>query len=392
MKNNSKHLLNAIGEIDDELIKNAAPVSRQKTSSRFIRIGGIAAALALIAGGGLWCYQSGIFSPQNTPDHSYLHTVDSSEMNSAAPDAEPDILASNNPDIYDERVSDSAAGNTKQDAADSRTENNSRVDIAALLIPPSSAGNNIVEQSLRFMRPVILDSPAEYYQVSIHEDCTALLPQSIGTPLPGAENVYQIAGHNEFQYLISVDSDQNYELWEFHAFCIDTDEDVSTTIDTILENEQENTAKNMTYPYKKVLTEIYDIHSAEDIVSITVDPATINNTDAGKALQEKIGTLTITDSSEIAVIYDALMSMTCYGDNHWDLIDLGDNDAPVDGLSPLTATQYARYLTLQTAGGNTISSLKYTSYSDCFYEYGGVAYSRLSKETAASIDRILGIQ
>lgn len=388
MKNNSKHLLNAIGEIDDELIKNAAPVSRQKTSGRFIRIGGIAAALVLIAGGGLWCYQSGIFFPQNAPDHSYLHTVDSSEMNSAAPDAEPEILASNNPDVCDERVSDSAAGNTKQDAADSRTENNSRVDIAALLIPPSSAGSNIVEQSLRFMRLVILGSPAEYYRVSIHEDCTALLPQSIGTPLPGTENVYQIAGHDEFQYLISVDSDQNYELWEFHAFCMDAD----ANTDTIPGDETENTVGNQTYPYQKVLTEIYNIHSAEDIISITSDPATMNNSDAGKALQKKIGTLTITDSSEIAVIYDALMNMSCYGGNHWDLINLGDSDASVDGLSPLTATQYARYLTIQTADQNTISSLKYTSYSDCFYEYGGVAYSRLSEETAASIDRILRIQ
>ncbi len=370
MKKNSEYLLNAIGAIDDELIKNAMPVPKRKAYGKYIRFGGMAAALALIAGAGIWYYQACILSPHNTPDGSRQYAADSTE-----PDSDSESYTDTNMLSSGGSEASSAADDTEPHA------DSTYVNIATLLTPPFPAGSGIVEtQALRFMRPSILGVPAEYYQVSIHDDCTALLPQSIGTPLEGMENVYQIAGHDEFQYLISVDSDNNYELWEFHAFCINAGTSDGTG------------TGSKTYPYQKVLDDIYGIRSAADIVSITVNPATMNNSDAGKALQEKIGTHTVTAPSEIAVIYDALAGMHCYGDSHWDMIDLGDSDVPVDGRSPLTATENARYLTIETANGNTISSLKYTSYSDCFYEHGGVAYSRLSEEAAASIDRILGIQ
>ena len=105
----------------------------------------------------------------------------------------------------------------------------------------------------------------------------------------------------------------------------------------------------------------------------------MDNTDAGKAAQAAIGTNTITDKKDIETIYQILSSLTCLGENRWDLIDYGDAEAETDGQSSSSeAVWLGRSLTLTTGFGNEIDGLKYTAVSDMFYEYSGIAYEPLS--------------
>lgn len=56
------------------------------------------------------------------------------------------------------------------------------------------------------------------------------------------------------------------------------------------------------------------------------------------------------------------------------------------------AVRLGRSLTLVTDYGNEIDGLKYTAVSDMFYEYSGIAYNRLTAETADRVCRILHIE
>ena len=48
------------------------------------------------------------------------------------------------------------------------------------------------------------------------------------------------------------------------------------------------------YPFKDVLSLIYDVHSEQDIKEVYVKPSDVDNTDEGKALQLEIGNVSIT--------------------------------------------------------------------------------------------------
>lgn len=144
------------------------------------------------------------------------------------------------------------------------------------------------------------------------------------------------------------------------------------------------------YPYSLVLETIYGVHSAANIKWIETAPANMDNTDAGKALQEEIGTKEISDPEEIETLYNIISSMLCMGEDHWELIFPADNgEAPESRL--LDRVRLSRYLAIGTDWGE-IYSLKYTAVSGCFYEYGGIAGEALSDEDAAVVEAILGIE
>lgn len=211
--------------------------------------------------------------------------------------------------------------------------------------------------------------PIEQY-TGIYEKVTSasseVLSESTGIKVSGEEGWYYVSGHTDRQYLIR-DDNQDYSLWKF--MCFDCDE----------------------YPYRDVLELVYRIDSAEGITEIEVKPPTMDNTDGGKAIQEKIGTRTITDRTEIDAIYQILASLTCYGENHWDMIDYGMTDAPADAEPSHRAVLLGRYLSIVTDYGNEIDGLKYTAVSDMFYEFSGIAYNQLTTEQAESVYEIIGI-
>lgn len=195
-----------------------------------------------------------------------------------------------------------------------------------------------------------------------------ILSQSIGNAVSKTHTWYYVSGHTDLQYLIQNVNDE-YSLWKFK--CFDSDE----------------------YPYNDVLKLVYQIDSADMISEIEVNPATMDNTDSGRTVQEEIGTHTVSDSNDIETIYQILSSLTCYGENQWDRIDYGDVEAAADEETfSNEAVRLGRYLTLITSYGNEIDGLKYTAVSNMFYEYSGIAYNQLTDEQTASVCEILHIE
>ncbi len=207
-----------------------------------------------------------------------------------------------------------------------------------------------------------------------------------------ADGYYRVAGHEDLQYLIYKETHAVYGGEGSYAYTEDgevIEADYYFLLKFVCFDSEE-------YAYSDVLRLIYQIDSAQDIAQILVKPSKADNTDAGRLLQEQIGENTVTDADDIETFYEILSSLTCYGSDRWDLVDLGDWDVPVDSAVNYDAYTWSRvrverYLTITTDYGNEIDGLKYTAYSDMFYELGGIAYSALSEEQAKLICEILGI-
>lgn len=230
------------------------------------------------------------------------------------------------------------------------------VDISSLL----AVGN--LGQETTYQATVQLGSYEAVYG-KVNDAGSPVLENSTGKTTVDSKDWYQVSGHEDLQYLIRKE-DSEYSLWKFQYF----------------QSEE--------YPYQDVLELVYRIDSAEDIKEIISEPADMDNTDAGKAIQAEIGTQKIADKGEIDTLYQILSSMTCYGNNHWDLIGLGDDSPEM----MQNAVCLGRYLTMKTEQGAVIDGLKYTAVSGMFYEYEGVAYNKLEPAQAETIQAILKIE
>lgn len=217
-------------------------------------------------------------------------------------------------------------------------------------------------ETMAFFAQVKIGGYTASYE-AVQTAASDVLRDAIGQALEGEEGWYRVSGHSELQYLIR-EYEGNYSLWEFDCF------------------ERE------TYPYADVLETIYNITDAEVIAEIRVSPPLMDNTPAGQAVQEEIGNYSVSDEKEIRAFYEALTAMTCLSTYNWDLIDLGEYSE--EGM--LNQVRTGRYLTLVTVDGRQINTLKYTSHSGMFYEFGGIAYSKLAAEQKEEIDRILKME
>lgn len=233
------------------------------------------------------------------------------------------------------------------------------------LLASNRCGTGLIQDAVAMYGKVPIEQYTGIYE-KVSSAGSEVLSESTGVNISGEEEWYYVSGHTDMQYLIRND-DQDYSLWKF--MCFDCDE----------------------YPYRDVLELVYRVDSVEVITEIEVKPPTMDNTDGGKAIQEKIGIRTITNRAEIDTIYQILVSLTCYGENHWDMIDYGMTDAPVDAEPSHRAVLLGRYLSIATDYGNEIDGLKYTAVSDMFYEFSGIAYNQLTTEQAESVYDILGI-
>lgn len=326
---NKEDLFEGFGALDDDLLKRSEHGGKRRKKRNnfngFLKYGSIAACLAVMLGVGMLLIDN--ISPNPTPVVPESSNLADGNDNSS--DEQTDLQ--DNPERY--------------------------VNISTLL----ASNEGIKEQSLEITLVEIENYSAHYYKVaSVESD---ILRESIGHDVLGTQMWYKVSGHEDMQYLISNDNNE-YFLWKFEAFQCES------------------------YPYSDVLQIIYDIHSAEDIAQVIVTPATMDNTDKGKAIQEEIGTSIVTDDKAIETIYSVLFGLTCYGGNNWDMIGLGE-DTPSAMQNQVRA---GRYLTMVTSRGMEIDTLKYTGISGMFYEHGGIAYSALTMEEKTAVEEILGIE
>ena len=229
----------------------------------------------------------------------------------------------------------------------------------------SNSGNFMAKQTEKYATVPIEQYSGFYTEVP--SAGSSVLAESMGKSIDNTGEWHYVSGHSDLQYLIRNDG-QESSLWKFQ--CFDSSE----------------------YPYNDVLKLVYQIDSADAITEIEVEPARMDNTDAGKKIQEEVGTREITDRVAIETIYEVLSGMTCYGSGQWERIDYGNVEAAVDGQTPShEAVRLGRYLSITTEYGNVIDGLKYTAVSDVFYEFSGIAYSPLTEEQAAGICEIIGI-
>ncbi len=262
-------------------------------------------------------------------------------------------------DVPQEELPGREQPETQESAGGEQQQPETFVDISTILADGGGDGS-IREEALRTECVDLGAYVARYDGVLALSD--SALQDSIGEALDGNEGWYKVSGHEEAQYLIHVTGEES-TLWKFSCF----------------QSEE--------YAYKDVLQAIYGLDSANDILSVSLAAANMDSTDAGKKIQEETGEYEITDKAALKQIYDILCGLTCYGDNRWDLIDYGGND---EGMTE--SVRSGRYLTLRLDNGVSIDTLKYTAVSGMFYEYGGIAYNRLSDSDKELVDRLLGIE
>lgn len=251
------------------------------------------------------------------------------------------------------------------------------------------------EATLNIARFPVNDRLAMYYQVENPRGIPKeQRPQYLGDPYLDLKDWYLPANTSNPRYLVHDEQDGNYTLWEFSNFVVYDEERLEEMKHAVEQGELTHLAESIDrnyspYSYGEVLDTIYGVTSAADIISITVNPANMDNTDAGKKLQKKIGSFLTSKQDDLTALYEAIVNMTCYGADNWEMIDLGDNSEE-EGL--LTSVRLCRYLTIETADGTTIDTLKYSAAGGQFYEYSGIAYEPLDAETIAVMNEIFRIE
>lgn len=344
-KKETQKLYHSITNIDDKYIQEAQ-TAKKRRKPIWIKWAAAAACLCVICVSTITIIN--ILKGEQTSDKELAVIPDVWQTSDNELTVVPDAV---HPSIED----------SEQAAEEQEREQEIFVPIASLLM---SGNYGIVETAAFFGKVPIGQYTGVYEKVESVE--SAVLSENKGSGISGAEEWYYVSGHTDMQYLIR-NVNEEYSLWKFSCF------------------------ENGEYPYSDVLELVYRIDSADAISEIEVNPAKMDNTDGGKAIQEQIGTFKITDRDKIETIYQILSSLTCYGSNHWDKIDYGDTDAPADAEPSHQAVLLGRYLSIVTDYGNEIDGLKYTAVSGMFYEFSGIAYNRLSTEQAESMSDILGI-
>lgn len=250
------------------------------------------------------------------------------------------------------------------------------------------------EAALNIASLPVNDRLAMYHQVeNPHGIPKDQRPQYLGEPYLDLENWYLPAYTSNPRYLVHKE-DEGYTLWEFSNFIVYDEERLAEMKDAVARGELTHLAELIDrnyspYTYGEVLETIYGITSAEALSSVTVEPANMDNTDAGKKLQKKIGTHTVWKQEELNALYKVIVDMPCYGSDHWERIDLGDNGGE-EGL--LNSVRLCRYLTIELSNGTTIDTLKYSAAGGQFYEYSGIAYEPLGAETSAALNDMFKIE
>ena len=306
---------------------------------------------------------------------------------------------------------------------------------AATVMQPSHSGETVQEQLLAAiksrgdMEAAAIETvlPVEgriavYEQVYVGSSVdidTPESPDSTGKLLPfvgdiytqyGESSWYCVKGMDEIKYLISEDTEGTLRLWEYRSFLVmdgilatasfvtETPEDELAEIENST-REQFPDADLSPYTYGDVYRIIYNVESADDIVSITAAPSKSNNTDFGKQIQKQVGRHTYDDRDSITLFYGITVNVACNGATGWggssserSKYTYSFSTDEDDKLTSGEETWASRYLTVTLRSGTTIDSWKYTALSGRFYEFGGIFTEPLDETQVYEINSIFGIE
>jgi hypothetical protein len=233
----------------------------------------------------------------------------------------------------------------------------------------------LVDTTLNYAETNIGDRVAAYYEVTLQD---ADLEKYVGELYSQSDDVtwYYPKDTDQRNYLIREDADETLSLWKFSHFVVSDGE---------------------TYTYGDVLSLVYGVESAKDIVSITSAPSNADNTDLGQKIQSKVGTHTDSDRAGIAAFYDIVKDVVCFGADSESVADENrftysfSTDAQ-DKLRSGESTYATRCLTVTLENGTTIDSWQYDALSGSFFEYGGIFTQPLPDESVSVLNQLFGIQ
>lgn len=215
------------------------------------------------------------------------------------------------------------------------------------------------------------DRTAHYEQVQVQND---KLNQYMGSEYLSTDTAtwYTADGFESLKYLIRKDSDESLTLWKFYAF------ETACT-------------------YGDILSVIYGVESADDIVSITTSPLKANNTDKGLAIQKSVGTHRYKNRSDIEEFYNIVRDVVCLGIERDHISDetrfsYSFSTGSADKLTSGESTYGTRCISLEIEDGTVLDSWKYSALSGSFFEYGGICTEPLRESDVYALNDIFGIK
>ena len=215
------------------------------------------------------------------------------------------------------------------------------------------------------------DRTAVYQKVNISED---KLKKYVGNEYLETDTIiwYLPKKTDNLKYLIHKGADNSFTLWTFKYFKMREDE---------------------TYSYGDVLSVIYGVDSADDIVSIKTSPFKWNSTPEGIAIQRKVGTHRYTDREAISKFYNIIKDMICYDadrkENPADDTRFSYSFSTEDGDN---STYGVRCISVKFTNGIVLDSLKYDALSGSFFEYGGIFTEPLEENDVYALNNIFNIK
>ncbi len=367
-----EQLLQALGQVDEKYIDAAAP--GRKKSGKWIRIGAMAACFCVVIGVAL--------AMPNLMQKSESSDAMETEIALEYSDAE----------VYPEAISEQNHDTAEVKESPSSTEAES-AEPEEMCSYPLRGFDEMVASREQETSYICIETVATYTQVPVGERTANYelvynmdsdrLTAYVGTLYPNLEDGYHWyypAEKTNLKYLIRVcDRSGEQTLWIFRGFVVDD-------------------AKENAYTYGDVYREIYGVESSNDIVSITANPSTANNTELGIQIQEVVGTTVYTEREDLEEFYAITSEVLCYGESDWADYYAAENqytysfstDAE-DKLGSGEETYGTRYLTVTLADGTTIDSWKYNALRGCFYEFGGIGTKALTAENVQALNELFGI-
>lgn len=258
------------------------------------------------------------------------------------------------------------------------------LDFYAMLNDYTSGDVNISSTSCILNKVKVGEREAVYEYIDCFDDLDwfeeNVLQRYIGEKHLHTEDAiwYYPIGEATLQYLICKNNDGKFSLWAFDSFVV---------------------SDGKTYTYGDVLSDIYGVNSADDIVAIIARPIQSHKSDLNLGIMAEIGTQSYTNRDEILTFYSIVKDVECYGRESWIPEDYNrycysfSTDAVgMTGKVESGEIVYgSRWLEIKLANGARIVSWMYCALFGAFYEYGGIRTEYLTSENVYALNSVFGI-